>query len=142
MKSAYQFAHGPNDINADAATTGKYRNVGGITGRTEATGLGVFYAAKKVLSNALVCKNLGVTTGLKGKTFIMQGYGNVGYWASKFLVEDGAILVGVSEFDGSIYDEKGIDPEELYQYKLKNKGINGFKCANYYPDEKAIYQQA
>ena len=52
MKSAYQTAYGYNDINSDAVTTGKFRNLGGITGRAEATGLGVFYAARQVLDNA------------------------------------------------------------------------------------------
>jgi len=84
MKSAYQQAYGYADINSDAVTTGKFRNLGGITGRTEATGLGVFYAARQILDNAQVCKSLGVQTGIKGKTFTVQGFGNVGYWASKF----------------------------------------------------------
>ena len=48
-------------------------------------------------------KNLGVSPGIKGKKFIVQGFGNVGYWASKFFIEEGATLVGVAEFDGSIY---------------------------------------
>ena len=137
MKSAYQAAYGPKDINADAVTTGKYsKNIGGITGRTEATGLGVFYATKQVLDNALVCKNLGVERGLKGKTFIVQGFGNVGYWASKFLVDEGAKLIGVSEFDGSIYEPRGIDPDALLEHKKKKFGVNGFKYASeYFNDE-------
>ena len=52
----------------------------------------------------------------------MQGFGNVGYWASKFFVEEGAKLVGVAEFDGSIYNEEGIDPDELKAYRHDNKG--------------------
>jgi glutamate dehydrogenase (NAD(P)+) len=70
--------------------------VGGISGRRESTGLGVFYAAKQVLSHPQVSKQLGVDAGIKGKTFIVQGFGNVGYWASKFFVEEGARLVGVA----------------------------------------------
>lgn len=51
-----------------------------------------------------MCKILGVKEGIEGKTFSVQGFGNVGYWASKFFVEAGAKLVGVAEFDGSIYN--------------------------------------
>lgn len=87
MKSAYQFHYGHEDINADAVTTGKARNLGGIKGRTESTGLGVFYATRQVLNHSQVTRNLGIEKGIKGKTFIVQGFGNVGYWASKFFVE-------------------------------------------------------
>lgn len=81
-----------------------------------------------------------ISSGLQGKTFSVQGFGNVGYWASKFLVEDGAKLIGVAEFDGSIYDPNGIDPEALWEHKMNKKGINGYKGGGkYYPDESAIY---
>lgn len=96
MKSTYQTYYGHEDINYDSVTTGKSESVGGISGRREATGLGVFYAARQVLSHPKVAKNLGVSPGIKGKTFIVQGFGNVGYWASKFFVEEGAKLVGVA----------------------------------------------
>lgn len=43
----------------------------------------------------------------------MQGFGNVGYWASKFFVEAGATLVGVAEYNGSIYCPEGINPDKL-----------------------------
>lgn len=142
MKSTYQASYGHEDINADAVTTGKSRNVGGISGRRESTGLGVFYAARQVLNHAKVAKKLGVEPGIKGKSFIVQGFGNVGYWASKFFVEEGAKLVGVAEFDGSIYNEDGIDPELLNQYKLKNKGIANYPGSKYFTGEDAIYQKA
>lgn len=61
---------------------------------------------------------MGVSVGIKDKTFIVQGFGNVGYWASKFFVEEGAKLVGIAEFDGSIYNEEGIDPDELRNYRI------------------------
>lgn len=79
-----------------------------------------------------MAKTLGVDVGIKGKKFIVQGFGNVGYWASKFFVEEGAQLVGVAEFDGSIYNENGIDPEELNNYKAKNKGIANFPGCKYF----------
>lgn len=113
MKSAYQSLYGQDDINADAVTTGKARNLGGISGRTESTGLGVYYATKQILNNLKMTERLGVTPGIRGKTFMVQGFGNVGYWASRFFVNEGAKLIGVAEFDGSIYDPSGINPADL-----------------------------
>ena len=73
----------------------------------------------------------------------MQGFGNVGYWASKFFTEAGAKLIGVGEFDGSIYSEKGINPDSLLEHKKKNAGgIKGFTGCQYFKDEKAIYKKA
>jgi len=79
---------------------------------------------------------------LKGKTFTVQGYGNVGYYLSKYIVEFGGVLVGVAEWDGSIYNPAGINPEDLFAYKKLKKGIKDYPHAkNYYPDESAIYQE-
>lgn len=61
-------------------------------------------------------KQLGVTSGLKDKKFIIQGFGNVGYYAARFFSEEGAQLVGVAEFDGSIYDENGLDYEDVKRH--------------------------
>lgn len=143
MKSFYQSLYGQEDINADAVTTGKARNLGGISGRTESTGLGVYYATRQILNHAEMTKKLGVEPGLKGKTFMVQGFGNVGYWASRFFVNEGAKLIGVAEFDGSILDENGINPVDLHQYKLrsKTKGVYGYPGAKSFEDESAIYEQ-
>ena len=109
MKSTYQAFYGHTDINSDAVTTGKYLNQFGISGRTESTGLGVFTCAKQLLNNTTIAANLKVPVGLKGKTLIIQGFGNVGYWASKYFTEEGSKLIGIAEHDGSIYNPDGID---------------------------------
>ena len=96
IMDTYQNIYGHRDINSAAVTTGKAISHMGIRGRTESTGLGVYYCTKEILSNPIQAEKLGVTQGLKGKTFILQGFGNVGYWASKFFVEAGAKLVGVA----------------------------------------------
>lgn len=142
MKSAYQSHFGHEDINADAVTTGKARNLGGISGRTESTGLGVFYATRQILNTPVIAKLLGVSTGLEGKTFIVQGYGNVGHWASKFFTEAGAKLIGVAEYDGSIYNPQGINPHDLLHFKnqSKSKGVKGFPGSKQFSDESAIYE--
>jgi glutamate dehydrogenase (NAD(P)+) len=143
MKDAYQTYYGHNDINAAGCVTGKAINQSGIRGRTEATGLGVYFVTKSVLDNKDICKALNVSTGLKGKTFTVQGFGNVGYYASKYFTEAGAKLIGVAEWDGSIYNENGIDPEGLNQYKKTAKGIKGFSGASeYFQDESVIYKKA
>ena len=111
MKSSYQSLFGHKDINADAVTTGKFDNQGGISGRPESTGLGVFTSAKLLLTDERIAKRLKVKPGLKDKTFILQGFGNVGYWASKYFTEEGSRLIGVAEVDGSIYNPNGLDYE-------------------------------
>jgi glutamate dehydrogenase (NAD(P)+) len=140
MKSTYQAYYGTKDINADAVTTGKYKNQGGISGRTESTGLGVFTCAKQLLNHPVIAKNLKVVPGLQDKTFILQGFGNVGYWASKYFTEDGAKLVGVAEHDGSIYNSEGIDYQALKDYIVKNKGVKGYPGVEYFEKEDAIYK--
>ena len=142
MKSTYQAYYGHEDINADAVTTGKARNLGGINGRTESTGLGVFYCTRQILEDARVTKNLGVSPGIKGKKFIVQGFGNVGYWASKFFIEEGATLVGVAEFDGSIYVENGICPDTLLEHKKRTGGVRNYPGGRSFDDESAIYESA
>jgi glutamate dehydrogenase (NAD(P)+) len=89
-----------------------------------------------------MCKILGVKEGLVGKTFSVQGFGNVGYWASKFFVEAGAKLVGVAEWDGSIFNPNGINPDELLEYKERNKHktVKGYPGSETYLDDSAIYQ--
>lgn len=114
------------DINAEGCVTGKPIEQGGIRGRTEATGRGVFFGIREACDNKEDMKALGLKHGLEGKTFVVQGLGNVGYHSAKYMIEGGAILVGVAEMDGSIYSEKGIDLEKLMAYKSQNNGVTGF----------------
>lgn len=141
----YQNIYGHRDINAAAVTTGKAISHMGIRGRTESTGLGVYYCTKEILANAHQASKLGVSTGLKGKTFILQGFGNVGYWLAKFFVQEGALLVGVAEVDGSIYYPHGINPDELLAFKKERNRINGYtqngQHVEYFTDESAIYKE-
>ena len=100
----------PTDLNAWACVTGKPVNKGGIDGRTEETGRGVKYALKAFFENSEDVKKTGLTSGLKNKRIIVQGLGNVGYYAAYFLSnEDGAIITHVMERDGAIVDKDGID---------------------------------
>ena len=146
IKDEYQDTFGARDVNYAGVTTGKSIIHHGIRGRTESTGLGVYYSTRQILNNEYQCNKLNLEMGLKGKKFILQGFGNVGYWASKFFVQDGAILVGVCEADGSIFSEEGIDPDQLLAYKLEKRGVTGFLKAQgskgeYFADEAAMYQK-
>lgn len=140
MKSTYQAYYGFRDINADAVTTGKSLNLFGISGRTESTGLGVFTCAKQLLSDPKIAKTLKIPVGLNEKTLIVQGFGNVGFWASKYFTEEGVKLIGVAEHDGSIYNPEGIDYLALRDHIAQNKGVKGFPGAEYFEKEDAIYK--
>ena len=107
------------DINARACVTGKPISGGGIQGRTEATGRGVQYALQEFFRHPEDMKMAGLKGTLDGKRVIVQGLGNVGYHAAKFLSEeDGAKVIGVLEFDGCITNKDGIDIEDLKQHIL------------------------
>jgi glutamate dehydrogenase (NAD(P)+) len=122
----------PNDINALACVTGKPLAVGGIEGRIEATGRGVQYALREFFRHEQGLARAGLTPALAGKSLIMQGLGNVGYHASKFLSEeDGCRVVGVIERDGAVYAEHGLPIEQLKQYLQRTGGVGGFPDAEF-----------
>lgn len=93
-----------------AITTGKPIHYGGIHGRTSATGRGVWKSGDVFITDPEWMKLLGLEHGWKDKTVICQGFGNVGSYASEFVVEAGAKLIGVEEIDASLYNEDGINP--------------------------------
>lgn len=130
MKDTYHTLYGMSDFNASGVVTGKSIVNGGIRGRPESTGLGVFYSIRNVLLDEgfdkLRAKH-GITKGIKGKKVIAQGFGAVGYNACKYLQKEGAIVVGVQEFDGCVYNADGIDVEEVKQHLTKNRGLKGHK---------------
>ena len=117
----------PTDMNARACVTGKPLNAGGIAGRTEATGRGVQYALQEFFRHADDVAAAGLEGSLEGKSVIVQGLGNVGYHAAKFLSEeDGAKVVGVIERDGAIFDENGIDIEALKAHLKAGEPLAAF----------------
>ncbi len=115
------------EIDAAGCVTGKPVNQYGIRGRTEATGRGVYYALKEILSYEKDMKEIGLTAGMEGKTIAVQGLGNVGYYAASICQnEGGATIVSVAEYEGAIYSEKGIDIEKLMKYRKSKGSIMGF----------------
>ena len=118
----------PVDINASACVTGKPINKHGIRGRTEATGRGVQNAIQEFFRHKKDVKIANMQGNLDGKRVIVQGLGNVGYYAAKFLSEeDGAIIIGVIERDGAVYNEKGINIESLKKYIIKTGGVSKYE---------------
>lgn len=126
MKDTYTTLYGEKDVNSVGCVTGKSVSQGGIEGRTESTGLGVFYGLREVCNNEKLAEKYGYELGVKDKTFIIQGLGNVGFYAAKFLTQAGAKLIGVVEWNSSVYNEEGLDPEDLINYKNKNKTLVGY----------------
>ncbi|MBK9103047.1 MAG: Glu/Leu/Phe/Val dehydrogenase [Saprospiraceae bacterium] len=129
------FKHG--EIDAAACVTGKPESQNGIKGRTEATGRGVYYGIRQFLSYADDAKALGLEPGIAGKTMVIQGLGNVGsYSGSISQVEGDAIIVGVSEMEGTIVNEKGINIDKLLKFRKDKGTILGFPGTKTLPDRK------
>jgi glutamate dehydrogenase (NAD(P)+) len=116
----------PGQLDALGCVTGKPLALHGIAGRREATGRGVAMAIRECVNVPEDMKQLGLTAGLTGKRVIIQGLGNVGYHSAKFLVEYGAILVGLCEYEGAIYNENGLDVEEVIAHRKVTGSILGF----------------
>ena len=120
------------DINAKACVTGKPLNAGGIAGRVEATGRGVQYAAREFFRHPNDVAKTGLSGGLDGKRVIVQGLGNVGYHAAKFLSEeDGCKITAIIERDGALVDEAGLDVEAVRGWIAKHGGVRGFPDGTY-----------
>lgn len=137
IKDTYQ-QFNSMDVDSMACVTGKSVQQGGIRGREEATGLGAFYGIREFLSYPEVLKKTGLKAGIAGKKIIIQGFGNVGYWAAHFFQQHGATIVGVGEWNGAIYNEKGVDVEALMKHWNANKTFQGFPNATFLPAAEAI----
>ena len=129
------------DINARACVTGKPINLGGIQGRVEATGRGVQYAIREFFREPLDIAKTGLKGGIDGKRIIIQGLGNVGYHAAKFLSqEDGAIITAVIERDGALSSDRGLNIDELRDWMAQNGGVKGFPGATYHENGSALLE--
>lgn len=127
------------DIDARACVTGKPLNAGGIRGRVEATGRGVQYALRDFFRYEEDKEVAGVKGDLGDQRIIVQGLGNVGYHAAKFLSEeDGAKIIGVIERDGAVTNPDGLDIEALHQHIISNDGVKGFSGGEYVKDGASL----
>ena len=112
---------------------------GGIQGRTQATGLGVYYGIREACSFEDDMKKLGLEPGVAGKRIVIQGLGNVGYHAGRYLQDAGAKLVGLAEFEGAIAREDGLDLDDVVEHRRDTGSILGFPGAtDIEPSRKAL----
>ncbi|ETX14201.1 glutamate dehydrogenase [Roseivivax halodurans JCM 10272] len=129
------------DINARACVTGKPLNSGGIAGRIEATGRGVQYAMREFFRHSEDVATAGLEGGLDGKRVIVQGLGNVGYHAAKFLSEeDGAKITAVIERDGAVMNPKGLNIEAVRAHIQETGGVAGCPDADYTQNGNAVLE--
>ncbi len=119
----------PGEIDSAGCVTGKPVTQGGVRGRKEATGLGVFYGIREVCNMPEVMNKLGLTIGVKDKTVVVQGLGNVGYHSAKFFREAGAKVISIAEYEGAIHNPNGINEEELFQHRKTTGSILNFPGA-------------
>jgi len=138
IADTYQAYH-PGSIDALGCVTGKPITQGGIHGRKEATGRGIYFGVKEACSIKEDMSKLGLQLGLEGKRIIVQGLGNVGYYAAKFFQEAGAILVGLAEYEGAIYDKKGLDLDKVFNHRRETRSILNYPGAtNILETKKAL----
>lgn len=129
-------------LNAIACVTGKPVGQGGVRGRKEATGRGVYFATREACSVAEDMEALGLTPGLAGKKVAVQGLGNVGYHAAKFIEEGGGVLVGLSEIEGSIYNADGLTLEDVMAFRKETGSIVGFPGSTHLGNAQAVLECA
>ncbi len=131
----------PGQLDALGCVTGKPIALHGIRGRKEATGRGVAYAIRECVDNAEDMQKLGMKAGLGDKKVIVQGLGNVGFHSAKFLAEFGATIVGLCEFEGAIYNENGLNVEEVFAHRVATGSILGFPGAKEFKNSKEGLEQ-
>jgi glutamate dehydrogenase (NAD(P)+) len=139
MADQYATTVGHGDLNASGCVTGKPISQGGIHGRTSATGRGIFHGTDIFCQDEHFMNLVGLETGLAGKTVVVQGFGNVGYHAARYFHRAGAKVVGVIEWDGALWNDNGIVPNDLDDWKMDNDSINGYPSAEPIKDIDALY---
>jgi glutamate dehydrogenase (NAD(P)+) len=128
IQDTYSAMH-PGEIDAAGCVTGKPVTQGGVRGRREATGLGVFFGLREVCNMPDIMSKYGLPVGVEGKKVVVQGLGNVGYHSAKFFQDAGAFIIGLAEYEGSIYCDKGLDIEAVFEHRKKTGSILNFPGA-------------
>jgi glutamate dehydrogenase (NAD(P)+) len=129
-------AYHPGQIDVMGCVTGKPVTQGGIRGRKEATGRGIYFGIKEACSIKEDMAKLGLETGIEGKRVVVQGMGNVGYYAAKFFQEAGARLVALAEYEGAIYDERGLDIDKVFNHRKDTRSILNYPGAKNFTNSK------
>lgn len=132
----------PGEIDAAGCVTGKPISLGGVRGRKEATGLGVFYGVREVCLMEDVMKKLGMSVGIEGKEVVVQGLGNVGFYTAKFFREHGAKIVSIAEYEGAIYCKEGLNEEAVFEHRKKTGSILDYPGATNIANSKEALELA
>ena len=131
------------ELNSLGAVTGKPITQGGIRGRREATGKGVAFGIRELFKQEKLLKHYKLTEGIKDKTVTVQGFGNVGFHAAKFLQEMGAKVTAISEFEGTIKNPDGLDINSLSEHRNATGSFEGFKGGEFSKDNaEVLYMEA
>jgi glutamate dehydrogenase (NAD(P)+) len=139
IADTYQAFH-PAQIDSLACVTGKNVSQGGIRGRLEATGRGVFYGLREACEYEEDMAPLGLTRGLEGKRVVVQGLGNVGYYAAHFCQQGGAVIVGLAEYEGAIHNPAGLNVSAVMKHRKETGSILGFPGATNLPTTAAALE--
>ena len=131
-------SHNFSQTDTFACVTGKPLSQYGIAGKVEASGRGVFLALRETTKTDEDMKKLGLPRGLHGKRISVQGLGTVGYWAAKLLQENGAIIVGLAEIEGAIYDELGLDVDDVIRHRTETGSILKYGEAKDFPSAAVL----
>ena len=132
----------PTDINAAACVTGKPPTKNGLVGREEATGRGVQYIVREFFKNKDLLKLINYTKSMKDTNFIVQGLGNVGFNAAKFISEENEMkLIGIAEYNGGIYNIDGINAEHAKKYFVKHKSFQNYPKATFIKDGSLLLKK-
>jgi glutamate dehydrogenase (NAD(P)+) len=119
----------PGEIDSAGCVTGKPVTQGGVRGRKEATGLGVFFGVREVCNIESVMNKVGLPVGIEGKRVVVQGLGNVGYHSALFFQNHGAKVVGLAEYEGAIHNMDGLDIDAVFQHRKATGSILNFPGA-------------
>ena len=130
----------PGQIDNHACVTGKPITQNGIRGRTEATGLGVFFGIREALHHKQLMDRAGLSPGLEGKRVAVQGLGNVGYYTAKYLTEAGCRLVAVSEREGTLANPNGLVLEDLMNHRRETGALLGFTDGRFNESPSAVLE--
>jgi glutamate dehydrogenase (NAD(P)+) len=130
----------PGQLDALGCVTGKPVTQGGVRGRKEATGRGLFFALREACSQPAEMKRLGLGAGLEGKKIVVQGLGNVGYHAARFCREGGAVIVAIAEREGAITSAFGLNEDEVVAHRKLTGSILNFPGATDLPSTAAALE--
>ena len=130
-----------SNIDSAASVTSKNIAQGGVSGRKEATGRGVFIGLRELLEDKEEMSKINLKTGIKDKKVIIQGFGNVGFHTAYFLEAAGAKIIGICEYNGSIYNSDGLSPDSVKSWLKDGKNLSEYENCKFYDDPYHVFYE-